>query len=494
MGVIQKQTIKGSIYSYLGVVVGFITTGILLPRFFSVEENGLLKLLISYSVIFAQFASLGFNRVTTMLFTYFRDYKNKHNGFLFIAAMVVLVGFVLAIIVFLLLKTYILGKGAEKSLLFADYFYYIIPLIFVTLLFTVLDNYYKVLFNAVRGIFLKEFFQRIVILLDVVLFYFGFVDFQLFVIIYIIAFSLPPLIIMAFLIKEGNFSLRPQLNFITKDFRSKMVNVSIFGVLTSFSGILILNIDTVMINSMMGIAQTGVYAITFFFGTLILIPSRSLIKISSVVIADAWKENNLKIINDIYHKSCLNQLIFASLLFVGIWANINNVFEILPAEYAAGKYVIFFIALSSLIRMAGGVNNMILFTSKYYKIHTLFILILVILIIVSNLIFIPKYGIVGAALASALSNFIFMLMEFIFLKVKFKFQPYNFKFLIVIAIGGLSYLISYFIPVFDNYIIDIIVRSLVITIFFGGMILVFRLSEDIDQKARQLFNLIKKIN
>ena len=244
----------------------------------------------------------------------------------------------------------------------------------------------------------------------------------------------------------------------------------------------------------MGIAQTGVYAITFFFGTLILIPSRSLIKISSVVIADAWKENNLKIINDIYHKSCLNQVIFAGLLFVGIWANINNVFEILPTEYAAGKYVIFFIALSSLIKMAGGVNNMILFTSKYYKIHTLFILILVILIIVSNLIFIPMYGIVGAALASALSNFIFMLMEFIFIKVKFKFQPYNFKFLIVLAIGGLSYLISYFIPVFDNYIIDIIVRSLVITIFFGGMILVFRLSEDIDQKARQLFNLIKKIN
>ncbi|MCD4772343.1 MAG: lipopolysaccharide biosynthesis protein [Bacteroidales bacterium] len=492
MGVIQKQTIKGSIFSYLGVVIGFITTGLLFPKYFSVEENGLIKLLVSYSIIFAQFASLGFNRVITMLFTYFRDFKNKHNGFLFITAIVILIGFVLAIIVFLLLKTYILGKGTEKSLLFADYFYYIIPLIFVTLLFTVLDNYNKVLFNAVRGIFLKEFFQRIIILLDVILFYFGFVNFQLFVIIYIIAFSLPPLIIMVLLIKEGNFNLRPQINFITKDLRSKMINISIFGVLTSFSGILILNIDTVMINSMLGIGQTGVYAITFFFGSIILIPSRSLIKISSVVIADAWKGNNLKIINDIYYKSCLNQLIFASLLFVGIWANINNVFEILPTEYATGKYVIFFIALSSLIKMAGGVNNMILFTSKYYKIHTLFILIFVVVIVISNLIFIPMYGIVGAALASALSNFIFMLIEFIFLKVKFKFQPYNYKFLLVLAISGFAYLISYFVPIFNNYIIDIIVRSLLITIIFVGLILIFKLSEDIDLKAKQIINLIKK--
>ena len=494
MGVIQKQTIKGSIYSYLGVVIGFITTGYFLPEYFSVEENGLIKLLVSYSIIFAQFASLGFNRVITMLFTYFRDFKNKHNGFLFITAIVILIGFVLAIIVFLLLKTYILGKGAERSALFADYFYYIIPLIFVTLLFTTLDNYNKVLFNAVRGIFLKEFLQRIVILLDVILFYFGFVNFQLFVIIYIIAFSLPPIIIMVLLIKEGNFNLRPQLNFITKDFRSKMINISIFGVLTSFSGILILNIDAVMINSMLGIAETGIYAITFFFGSIILIPSRSLIKISSVVIADSWKENNLEIINKIYYKSCLNQLIFASLLFVGIWANINNVFEILPSEYIAGKYVIFFIALSSLIKMAGGVNNMILFTSKYYKIHTLFILIFVIVIVVSNLIFIPMYGIVGAALASALSNFVFMFIEFVFLRIKFNFQPYNYKFLVVLAIGGFAYLISFFVPILDNFILDIIVRSLLITFIFVGMILIFKISEDINQKAKQLINFIKKIN
>ena len=31
-----------------------------MPRFLSEEENGIIKLLVSYSLLFAQFASLGF--------------------------------------------------------------------------------------------------------------------------------------------------------------------------------------------------------------------------------------------------------------------------------------------------------------------------------------------------------------------------------------------------------------------------------------------------
>ena len=47
-----------------------------------------------------------------------------------------------------------------------------------------------------------------------------------------------------------------------------------------------------------------------------------------------------------YAKSTINQLIVGELLFLGIWANIHNIFKILPAEYEAGKYVIFFIGIN----------------------------------------------------------------------------------------------------------------------------------------------------
>jgi O-antigen/teichoic acid export membrane protein len=316
-----------------------------------------------------------------MLFPYFRNYENNHHGFFPLALLVSLSGLVLAMILLLLFKPLILEKGGDHPALFVSYFYYIIPLLFFTLAFLILDNYYKVLYNAVQGTFLKDFLQRLLILTGALLFLFNLISFETFVWIFLLAFFVPTIVLFAMLYREKQISLKRAPGFVSKDLRKKMIEVSFFGILTSFSGLLVLNIDSIMINAILDLSNTGIYAITFFFGTVILIPSRSLLKISSVVIADSWKKKDISTINTIYYKSCLNQMILASLLFIGIWANIHNIFRILPPEYEAGKYVIFFISLSAVIQMAGGTSNMILFTSPRYRVHTWFMLVLVVLLI-----------------------------------------------------------------------------------------------------------------
>ena len=65
MGKIKDQTIKGSIYSYLGVGLGFIISGLVLPKLLTTGENGLLNLLLAYSSLFAQFATLGFGNAAS---------------------------------------------------------------------------------------------------------------------------------------------------------------------------------------------------------------------------------------------------------------------------------------------------------------------------------------------------------------------------------------------------------------------------------------------
>ena len=184
MGIIVKQTIKGTIYSYLGVGLGFITTAILLPHLLKPEEIGLLNLLVAFSAIFAQFASLGMNSVTTRLFSYFRSIENNHHGFLFILISVSLIGFILSTVGYFILKPSIIENNIEKSYLFVEYIYYLVPLVFFTLFFIVLDNYNKVLFNASYGIFLKEFYQRILILISIILFALKLISFRYFVLTY----------------------------------------------------------------------------------------------------------------------------------------------------------------------------------------------------------------------------------------------------------------------------------------------------------------------
>lgn len=486
MGIIQKQTIRGTAYSYAGVAIGFVTTVLIYPRIFSTDEIGLLRLLVAYSALLAQFGTLGFTRVTTMMFPYFRNYENNHNGFFRLTFWVGIVGLLLAVIILLLFRPLILGKGGDESGLFESYFYFILPLILFTLIFIILDNYYKVLYNSVQGTMLKEFAQRVIILAASLMFLAGLISFYTYVWIFLFAFLIPAVVLLVLLLKEKQVSMKGSPGFIGPELKKRMVAVSFYGIITSFSGLLVLNIDSIMINAMMDLSNTGIYAITFFFGTVILIPSRSLLKISSVVIADSWKKEDFKTINSIYYKSALNQFVLSSLLFIGIWANIHNIFRILPPEYEAGKYVIFFISLSSVIQMAGGTSNMILFTSPRYKTHTYLMLLLVVLLVASNLVFIPVYGITGAALASAIAFLVFNLVKYLYLKKTFGFEPYNYKFLLTLFVSVATFEIQAFIPVMGSLWLDIILRSAAITLFFLVFVWYFNISDEVKQYIRDL--------
>ncbi|MBI9038560.1 MAG: polysaccharide biosynthesis C-terminal domain-containing protein [Bacteroidales bacterium] len=493
MGVIRRQTIKGAMYSYLGVILGFMITGLLLPHTLTPDENGVIKLIVSYSVLFAQLAGLGFNSVTTRLFTFFRNKQKNHNGFFFIALVITLIGLIVSLILFFILKDSVLEKsGGNENPLLTKYVYYIIPMLLFTALFYMLDNYYKVLFNAIIGTALKEFVQRIFILSSILLFFFNYINFATFVLLYVCCYAVPVILISLFLIYEKEISLKPQLDFISKDLKRSMLSVSFFGIIVGFSNMAILNIDSIMVNQLLNLSSTGIYGITFFFGTLIIIPSRALKKISSAVLADAWKENNLEIIDDIYKKSCLNQFIFGLLLFIGIWANIDNIFEILPKEYEAGKYVIFFIGLTNLIEMFAGVSGAIIVTSKEYRYLTWFMLFLIVLLIITNLIFIPIWGMTGAAIASMVSAFIYVLCRYLLLIFKYKMQPYNLKFIIIVLIGVLVYFIGVAIPRIDNYIIDIVVRSVLMLIIFSLPVYFLKLSPDINSRVEVYWRIVKK--
>ena len=87
-----------------------------------------------------------------------------------------------------------------------------------------------------------------------------------------------------------------------------------------------------MINHIVGTSLTGIYAITSYFGALVSIPSRGFVRIGASVIANAFKENDLDTIGDIYHRSCLTQFVIGVLILLGLWLNIDNVFQG-PAQF-----------------------------------------------------------------------------------------------------------------------------------------------------------------
>ncbi|MEX0980796.1 MAG: oligosaccharide flippase family protein [Bacteroidales bacterium] len=478
MGIIIKQSIKGSIWSYLGVLIGFVTTAYLYTEYLTPEIVGLFGLLIAYSTLFGQISLLGLPGVTSRLFPYFREKASGHNGFLLIGLLFLTVGFSLFLIAYLFFSPQLIENNLEKSKLFADYVFLLLPLTLVAMVFVFLDTYNKVLYNVVFGIFLREFLQRVLILLSVVLYIFNLINLHMLIVAFVLSISIKSIMILIFLIGKGEFKLRINWGFIDKKFRREIFNVALFSSLGGLGSMIVFNIDKIIVNEMLDLSNTGVYTIAFYFGTLVIIPSRPLLKIAGTLIADAWKKNDLQQLKDIYYKSCINQFIIGGFIFLGIWANIDNILIILGEDYQGSKWVIFFIGLGYLFDIMTGANAQFIAFSKHYRVSLYFILLLVAIVIGLLYFLIPLFGITGAAIAVATSLFLNNLMRFLFIYIKFKFQPFNYKFLIIALVYAGTYLLLTFIPQQD-LIPDILIRGTIITAFTITAVLTLPVSDEI---------------
>ena len=343
-----------------------------------------------------------------------------------------------------------------------------------------LDIYFSALYNATLGIFLKELLQRLTTLIVIISLCLKLIDFNQFVLYYIISQSLPSLFIVIALINEKQFFLKPNFDFIDKLMLKEIIDISAFGLIGGFSSIAIANIDSIMINAFVDLESTGIYGITFFFGTLIVIPARTIRKIVIPLLSDAWKEGEMENIKELYYKSSKYQFLIGALVLVGIWANIHNVFSFIPKEYEAGKYVIFFIGLANLFEILIGVGSTIIITSEFYRMQAYIGIILIVLAIIYNLIFIPILGLTGAAIASSISMLSVFLIRYLFLWNKFKFQPLKIDHFYIVVVAIFCFLFSKRIPIQNNFIIDILIRSSIILILYFTLLFLLKTFSDLN--------------
>ena len=490
MGEIQKQSIRGTVFIYAGAIIGFVTSGILFPRLLSTEQIGLVNVLVSYATIFSLIASLGFLATTTKMFPFFRDKNNNHNGFLFLGSSISLIGFVLVGVIFYFVNKYYIFDEKDSADLLQHYSFLIYPLSLFLVLYNFHDNYNKVLFNASRGLFLKEFLLRIVIVCLIIGFAIHVLDFSEFVYLYVASYSIPLFIIMYLLSREGQLSYLPRKEIIDKTLLKPMLSISFFGILTTASAVITFQIDRIMVEDMVGLSAAGIYSTCFFFGTMVILPSRAILKISSTYIADSFRNNDIETISSIYHKTSLNQYILGCLIFIGLWVNDRNIISILGTDFIEGKWVVFFIGLAYLSDMLSGSSTHIISNSDYYKVQSILSFALIVLVVILNLILISFMGLVGAAIATFFAKFLFNLAQFIFIWYRFKLQPYNLKYVYISGVAILAYLVGYFTPSFDNYIFDIAVRSSITATTFIILTYLFNISEELSLAAN---NLTKKV-
>ena len=112
--------------------------------------------------------------------------------------------------------------------------------------------------------------------------------------------------------------------------------------------------------------------------------------------------------------------------------------------------------------MATGVNDSVIYTSHKYMFGTYLLMFLFALAFVNNLIFIPLYGINGAAFATALSALLYNAIKYLFIWKNFKLQPFTIQTFYIILIIFLTFLLVQFIPHHVTPFVDIVIRSVIV--------------------------------
>jgi O-antigen/teichoic acid export membrane protein len=482
MGIIIKQSVKGAIWSYLGIVIGFLNVGIIMPRFFHTSEVGLVQLFTSVSLIFAQFGTLGFNSVINRLFPVFRNRQEHHHGFVFLALVTGLFGFILCIVAFFILKPWIIASNADRSPLFVEYLWIMMPLVLLRLLFTLLDNYNKVLFDTVTSTFWMEFMHKVMNLVLILLYASGILNFSMFFYGYIISLSFPVVPVIYVLLKRGDFCLLPKMGFLNRSLFREVGWTMLFGFLNGIAGIMILNIDKVFVNQYLSLSEVGVFSVCALFATLIRVPYNSVSRIATGIIAEAWKRNDTAQIQDIYQKAALNQAIFGVLIFTGILVNLDNIFRILPSEYSGGRWVLIIYSAGILVNTILGLAGNITESSKYFKMNTLFGALVMISQFALSFWLIPRWNMIGAAVATSSTFILGGVYQALFQKFMFGISGFNMKIVAVLLIGLVSFIAGWLIP--DIPVIwDIILKSGFVSVLFLGMIYFLKISDELNQIA-----------
>ncbi|WP_162052368.1 lipopolysaccharide biosynthesis protein [Pontibacter pamirensis] len=465
---LQREGIWNTTISYAGIFIGYVNTILLFPNFLDEAEVGLTRLLLTISVMFAQFSALGFVNMSTRYFPYFRDKAQQHNGFLFLLLAVPVLGFAVATGIYLLLKPSVINYYEEKSPLILDYYYYIIPLALFTLLYNMFTAYLRSLYKTIVSSFVQDFLLRILTTLLIAIYALGVMDFRQFVLLYIIINSVGALVLVAYTIWLKQLYLRPSWTGLRIIPMREMLYYGFFTFLGNLSTTIITTIDQVMISAY-SLSANGIYTTAFFMTSAIMVPARSILKIASPQVADFWKEKNMEGMENLYRHVTMVNLIVGLLLFIGIWANIDNLFSFMPETYRAGKYVVLFLSFARIVDLATSLNGVILATSDKFRWDLGFNIVLAILTVGTNWYFIPLYGINGAALASMLSYVFMNLTRLFFVQFIYKIQPFTWSSAQIVVIAAVALGVSYLVPYLQNVFVDMVVRSLLITVIYGGL-------------------------
>lgn len=503
MGIVARQSIKGTIATYIGVAVGIVTTFFIQTKALQPDQIGLIDILLQCSLLFGGLAQLGTNSSAMRYYPFFKDEAHRDHGFFGWTLLVPLIGFSIFLMLFFLFKDSIVdfftkdsGVGSEA---FARYVYFVIPLAFFMLYISVFETNSNLLLRIVLPKFIREVGLRVGTLVIYLMYYYKVIDFDGVIIAFCVLYGLATLINVVYLLSLKRVSFKIERGFVSAQLKRDFVFYTLFMITAALAGNMIPMLSKFFVAGKTGFHLAGVFTIATNIAALVEMPYRSLGAISRPHISEAMAKQDVAQADSLCKNVALHQFIAGSFVFLLIWVNIDFIFDLLPNGdvYRLGKWAVLILSLGRLVYSTLGVTTTVLSYSKYYYYSLIFTILLAAMSIGLNTWLVPKWDINGGAMANVVSYVVYFILLIGFIKWKVGVQPFSGKmvsvFLVILVLFGLNWCWTTFLtpwfagwfaePIF-GLLIDAVLKSLLLVAL--GLTAIYKLK--VSQSVNDLID------
>ena len=485
MSSIRRQSIISSIVIYIGFAVGLLNTYFFTRQGnFTEAQYGLTTIFIAIASMMSAIAAIAMPSYIFKFYPYYNDnLPPKKNDIITWALLVSTIGFVLVMIAGWALKHLVLKKFGTNAPQLVTYYYWIFPMGFGLTIYTVLEAYAWSLHKSIVSNFFREVQWRLLTTILIVLFVTNTIkDFDLFIKLFAFTYPGIAISIFAYLVLTKKIHFTFTVSKVSRRFFKKIVTLCSFV----YGGTIIFTLsqvfDSFVLASLKGLEVAGIFGLAAIMTSIIQAPQRGIISASISHLSKAWKDKNMALLQKVYQRSSINQLIFACAIFLLIWMNFTdgiNTFGV-KATYLDAGWVFFILGLTKIVDMGTGVNTQIIATSTYWKFELISGVILLLLMLPLTYILTKQYGIIGPAIATLISITIYNIIRILFLWKKFKLFPLTIHSLYTVLLAAACYGICYFSFKDMHGLMGMLIRSAMFILLYAMGAIYMKLSPDIQ--------------
>jgi len=446
MNVSKKQISSGAVINIVGILVGAILNLWLLPKLFSTEELGMYRWMERTAVLLSNILLFGVHRS----FTKFHSDPNKDKKE-FESAVVgrsTLLMIVFGILLFIL--------GPELGPIFnfekdTELLRYLSFFVVSGMAFLMAVSAAATTKRIAVPVFYKNLGLRIAMLvIGLPLLYYAFTFSQ-----WVIAYAWASLalglvaLLYAWNRVKPTFSLRAMVAPMGKEVQN-------FAWISLFSTIIATGINTIdvqMLSVLTNMESVGIYGMAFFFGSFIDGFQRPINQMLAPQISTSWNKGNMEVLRKIYEKTSSAQMLVNAAFVIMVMVNVQWVFSLIPdgERFYPAIPVVGWTLARKYINASFGSNGEIIANSPFYKLNMQIGSIMLVINVVLNFLFIPKYGILGVAYSGLIAVLFVNAMRAVMIYRKSGLQPFTRESLYIFLCSSLVGLVCYALPV-DGFV------------------------------------------